>query len=1023
MSTKLRLLHIEDSESDAALVHRLLEKGGYDVEAERVETIEEFRAALTGGRAWDVIIADYRLPNFDTPATFALLRQMALDVPVIVVSGTIGEEVAVELMKAGASDYVMKDHLARLAPAVEREIAEARSRRARRQTEKTLVESTERLAIALEAAQMGTWEWNLVTNEVYWSPECYRIVKIDKFDGNFEHFAKLVHPDDIQRLADAARRAVAERSVFSLEFRVFRGDGELRWVSNFAQARYGVDGQPLRLMGIVQDIDNRKRSEDALIRSQATLDSLVASALDAVVVIDAAGTVVLWNPAAAKMFGYQAAEVLGRQLHELVVPPRMRAIAQKGFDLFIDSGEGRIVGSVVELAARRKDGSEFPVELGVAALRMPGALQAVGVVRDITARKQAEAALRESENRWQFALEGSGDGVWDWNAETNTTYFSRQWKAMLGYAEDEISDRPSEFDDRLHPEDREKVRLALEKHYSGESPIYSAEHRLRHKDGTYKWILGHGKVIRRSPEGKPLRVIGTHTDLTAVKAAEEEREKLRAQFLQSQKMESIGRLAGGVAHDFNNLLTVINGYAALLLGRIGADHPMRDSLDQIEKAGERATVLVRQLLAFSRKGVPVRETVVLDQLIENLRKSIFPLVGDDIRIVTNLEADLAAIMVDRSQLEQVVVNLVVNGRDAMPHGGVLTIQTSSGWVEGHCAVCNSAIEPASYVTLTVRDTGTGMDEETVHRLFEPFFTTKPVGKGTGLGMSVVHGIVTQNNGHIEVETKLGAGTEFRLHFPAVDMEGQTPKRVLIPALNGSERLLLVEDDAEVRRYLVQALGEYGYRVSAASSAEEALASAASEPVDLLVTDVSMPGTNGRDLAARIRAVRPGVRVLFVSGYESGAGEIDLDDGEAFIQKPFVPHELAAKVREVLDARSASMRVLLVDDEPGVRSFLRSVLEPEGYELKEAADGEQALKMLRTWTADLVITDLVMPEKEGLETIQILRLDYPKVRILAISGAGGGSYLSVAKHLGAHGVLAKPVNPEALRAKVRDLLRA
>jgi CheY-like chemotaxis protein len=317
-----------------------------------------------------------------------------------------------------------------------------------------------------------------------------------------------------------------------------------------------------------------------------------------------------------------------------------------------------------------------------------------------------------------------------------------------------------------------------------------------------------------------------------------------------------------------------------------------------------------------------------------------------------------------------------------------------------------------------------MEPQTLQHLFEPFFTTKPPGQGTGLGLSVVHGVVTQNDGHLCLTSQLGKGTEVRVYFPAVDpgliAEATKPKAML----GGAETLLLAEDNEDVRSYLLRVLEACGYRVSGVSRADEALSRLATEAFHLLITDIVMPEVSGVELAHEARILRPGMPVLFISGYSAGGtSPARFLEGEAFIQKPFAPEDLAAKVREVLNKGKLRARILIVDDEQGVRSFFKSVLERVGYEIKEASNGQQALKAIDNWFPDLVMTDLVMPEKEGLETIQTLRRVHPGIRLLAISGAAGGRYLPVASHMGADGVLNKPVSPEDLVEKVASVLKA
>ena len=821
MSTVLRVLQIEDSESDAALVQRVLKQTGYNIQVERVETAAEMRAALHRPDAgWDVIIADYRLPQFDAPSALAVLKESGLDIPFIVVSGTIGEELAVEMMRAGAHDYLMKGNMVRLGPAIKREIGEARSRSARREAEQGLLESADRLTMALSAAHMGVWEWDIDTGRVFWSKECLAIFRISEFNGTVEAFRNLLHPDDRDALMAAAEQAIADRRSFFAEFRSVLPSGEIIWLYDVGHARYDDTGKPTRLLGIVQDITARKHAEGELRRSQAMLDSVVRSALDAVAVIDDQGRIVHWNPAAEKIFGYRPEEVIGSVLHDLVAPERFRKDFERGYAEFLRTGTGPIVNKILEMPAIRRDGVEFPVELAVAPIKIGGANYAVGMVRDITARKAAETALRESEQRWSFALEGAGDGVWDWDGATGVAFYSRQWKAMLGMADDEVI--KGDFEDLIHPDDRERVHNAIESHLAGETGGYTAEYRLRCKDGSYKWILARGRIVSRTADGRPLRAIGTHTDLTPLKAAEAEREKLLEQFLQAQKMESIGRLAGGVAHDFNNLLTIINGYSSLLRSDPSCSELQREYVGQVIMAGDRAKALVAQLLSFSRKDPPSRSAVNVNKLVENMGKTVLRLMGEDVQMSTTLAASLPVANVDPNQLEQVLMNLAVNARDAMPKGGILTIETSSPEKEVTCDMCGRPVDPERYVAIAVRDTGTGMTAETRSHLFEPFFTTKPVGRGTGLGLSVVHGILSANGGHMTVKTVLGEGTEFRVYIPSVKAEPVQAPEPAGAVPRGTETILLVEDEETVRRFVGTALNRLGYQVREAASAAAAL---------------------------------------------------------------------------------------------------------------------------------------------------------------------------------------------------------
>ena len=540
-------------------------------------------------------------------------------------------------------------------------------------------------------------------------------------------------------------------------------------------------------------------------------------------------------------------------------------------------------------------------------------------------------------------------------------------------------------------------------------------------DGTVLEAEIHAAML---PEGL---ILCFCRDISERKQAGEERKKLHAQLIQAQKMESIGRLAGGVAHDFNNLLTVINGYSRMLLDTLSGDDPGRESLEEILRAGERAAGLTQQLLAFSRKQILQPRVLDFNRVVLELQPMLARLVGEDVKLCVKLHDGAATVFADPGQLEQVIMNLAVNARDAMPGGGRLRIETAveeagKGPAEWHMGA------RAGYVMLAVSDNGVGMDEATRRRMFEPFFTTKGIGKGTGLGLSMVQGIVEQSGGYLEVDSVPGRGTTFGIYLPRVaDARDDAAKAPGVPvaALRGHETVLVVEDQAEVRKYAADALKTYGYNVIQAENEGAALLLCEREPIDLVLTDVVMPNVSGRELAEHLVQHRPGMKVLFMSGYTDDAIENHgvLRKGAGFIQKPFSPGQLADKVRETLAAQARVARILVADDEPGVRSFLRLVLEGGGYEVIEAANGREALKAARAGQVDVVITDLVMPEQEGIETIQALRKDDAGIGIIAISGAFGGEYLKVAHRMGAESVLKKPVSPAVLLAKVAEVLKS
>ncbi len=640
---------------------------------------------------------------------------------------------------------------------------------------------------------------------------------------------------------------------------------------------------------------------------------------------------------------------------------------------------------------------------------------------NIKLAKSAQA-LRESEERYRhvsavfsdvaYACSAEVDGGYaiDWltgATERITGYSAEELKAMRCWGPLVIEEDRPRFDEKV----------------MGCAPGTSAtcELRIRHKDGSVRWLASSVECVLSREAPHTPRIYGGLVDLTERKQAEE-------RLLQAQKMESVGRLAGGVAHDFNNLLTVINGYSEMLLDLLSPGDPIRANLEEIHQAGEKAAGLTRQLLAFSRRQVLQPRVLDLNQVVVEMRPMLERLVGEDVDVRVELTTEAGIVRADPHQLEHAIMNLVVNARDAMPYGGKLSIQTVAlEWDHRH-AQPHPEARVGRYVMLAVSDTGVGMDEETRRHIFEPFFTTKGVGKGTGLGLSTVQGIVAQSGGFIEVLSEPGGGTTFKIYLPRAEEDAAREDRILesLPVLGGRETVLVVEDQAEVRGYVVAALKAYGYRVVQAGSADEALSLCESEEkhIHLLLTDVVMPNAGGRELADRLQKLQPGLKVLFMSGYTDDVivHHGVQAEGVEFIHKPFRPQQLATKVRKMLAPLKRHVLLLVTHDETGVRGLLRTVLEQSGYEVLEAEDGGQVIQQAGTGPVDLLITDLVMPEQEGLETIQALRQKAPGAGIIFLAGQFEKSKLPMAGSLAADAVLSRPFSSELLLATVAEVLR-
>jgi two-component system, cell cycle sensor histidine kinase and response regulator CckA len=659
MTDALRVLMVEDSPTDAKLLVQELRRTGRQVEFERVETAEAMRAALERG-SWDVVTSDWSMPKFTAAAALAIVKESRLDLPFIIVSGTIGEEAAVEAMRAGAHDYVLKDKLGRLTPAVEREVREAKERLAHR------------------------------------------------------------------------------------------------------------------------------KSEEALRASEVRFHRLSDSGVIGIVSADVHGNICDANDAYLQMVGYSREELLQGALRwSDLTPPELAHLGARSVEQLQATG----VAAPWETETFRKDGGRVPVLVGVAMLDFP---KTIAFIADLTERKQAEAGRKQAE-----------------------------------------------------------------------------------------------EALRQSEE----------------------------QLRQAQKMEAVGRLAGGVAHDFNNVLSVILSYADFILADLKPSDPLQADVGEISKAATRAAGLTRQLLTFSRQQVVEPRVIDLHEVLTGMDKMLQRILGEDVQLVSPPPKSSGRVKADPSHIEQVILNLVVNARDAMPTGGKLTIETGNVVLDDSYAMSHLPTRPGPYVMLAVSDTGIGMDRETQKRIFEPFFTTKEMGKGTGLGLSTVFGIVRQSGGNIWVYSEPGKGTTFKVYLPRVDDEVDVLRPPIAPStLRGTETILLVEDEEQVRVIALNILQRQGYRVIPARNAGEALliCERHTEGIDLLLTDVVMPQMSGPELAKRLAQTRPEMKVLCMSGYtdDSIVRHGVLETGVAFVQKPITPALLTRKVREVLDGEDVSTRIRL-----------------------------------------------------------------------------------------------------------------
>jgi two-component system, cell cycle sensor histidine kinase and response regulator CckA len=633
-----------------------------------------------------------------------------------------------------------------------------------------------------------------------------------------------------------------------------------------------------------------RAARDAAEKAKARFARLNEAGVIGTVVVDLVDRAVVdINDALLDLLGYSRDDFLaGRIVWRSLTPPEWRDLDNRAVDQLATTG----VAGLREKEYFRKDGTRIPVLAGSAMLR-DGTEQCISFVLDLTERKEAERGRREAERRSQRIVESSMVGIWMIDIDGQTTFMNARMAAILGI---DVSDGArAQFADFFLPEDLLAIRERLAQRSAGVSSSY--ETRFRRRDGSVGLL-----AIEASPmydaRGGYEGVLGMVSDVT-------QRLRLEEQLRQSQKMEAIGKLAGGVAHDFNNLLSVILSYAEMLLAEVKPGEPIRDDIDEMRKAGERAADLTRQLLMFSRQQVLAPKVLDLNEVLTSMNKMLERILGADVDLVSLPASPLGRVRADPSSLEQVIMNLVVNARDAMPTGGKLTMETGNVVLDEAFADTHLGVSPGPHVMLAVTDSGIGMDPSTLSRIFEPFFTTKESGKGTGLGLSTVFGIIKQSGGSVWVYSEKGRGTTVKVYLPRVDGAIESVRVTAAQrSLRGNETILLVEDDDQVRAVARGILLKNGYHVIEARNAGEALLHSEKHPttIHLLLSDVVMPQMSGPELAKRLAKSRPEMKVLCMSGYtdDSIVRHGVLEAQVAFLQKPFTPDMLARRVREVIE---------------------------------------------------------------------------------------------------------------------------
>ena len=725
--------------------------------------------------------------------------------------------------------------------------------------------------------------------------DIYEVTPAEVRDDAAAVFARL-HPDDVDRVGASITASAETLTPWRCTYRVRLPRRGLRWLDGHARPERLADGSTL-WHGYITDATEAEQARAALAESEQRYRILVEHAPEAIVVLEANGHFLDANSNAERLFGWSRDELLARGV-EAISPPRQpdgRASAAAAQSVITRALAGEVVA--FEWVHRDAAGRDFPCEVHLTRIPFAGRPLVRGSVLDISERTRARDHLR----RLQAAIECASSGLALADRAGRLTYVNPAFLALWGHtrAEDVLGQSVLGF--WRSPDEAAAVVAAL-----GHG-TWSGELTAQRLDGSERTVAVVASVFTDA-SGAPAGMLGSFTDVTEARA-------LAAQLVQSQKLESLGRLAGGIAHDFNNLLTVIKGYLTVAVAGLDPGDPVADDLHEVDRAADSAAALTRQLLAVSRRQVIAPVTLDLNAVVRRVHGMLERILGEDVALVLATAADLAPVRFDPGQAEQLLLNLAANARDAMPDGGQLTIATANVRFDADDARTRPGVEPGAYVRLTVADTGAGMRPEVREHAFEPFFTTKDIGKGSGLGLAMVHGAVAQNGGRIELDSAPGHGTAFQIYLPvAAAAPPPAPDARRTTGLpRGHETVLLVEDDADVRGLARRLIEPLGYRVYDHESGAAALAwlAATDAPVDLLLTDVIMPAMNGRELAERVAALRPTIRVLFVSGYTADliAHHGVLEPGVEFLAKPYTREALATRLRDLLDgpARPASAR--------------------------------------------------------------------------------------------------------------------
>jgi len=891
MKVPLRVLLVEDSESDADLIVRQLKKAEYSVHHERIENAKEMKKALEKQK-WDIVISDYKLPRFNAAAALTLLQKANIDIPFVIVSGSMGEELAVELMKAGAHDYLIKNKLVRLAQVVKRELAEAQMRRERKQSEEELRESEERYRCLVEVSP-DTVAVHANGKIVYINPAGIKLLRAhDRSELIDKPVLDIVHPDYKELVRQRVMGAIEQGKAQPMtEEKFLCLDGTVIDVEVVSVPTIFKGMKAVQV--VARNITDRKLVVEVLRHSEEMFRGVISAVPVGIGIVS--NREVQWvNDSLLHLIGRQKEEIIKKNARIFYSSDEMYdQVGKQFYDDLREKGRAHI-----EVDWQHKDGSILNIYLtGGAVDQQDISRGIVFAALDISERKRAEVELKESEERYRRLVEFSPDAIVV-HSEGKIRYVNPAALTLLGATDaSELIGKP--FLDIIHSDYRDSVHQQI---------ITLMKEDLALPLTEQKFIRLDGSIVDVEVAAMPI-VYKEKSAMQLVVRDISEQKKLQSQLLQTQKIQSIGTLAGGIAHDFNNILGIILAYSSLLDKSKLTPDKFSVSIIAINQAVQRGAALVRQILTFARKTDILFEPTDIPELIHELFSMLGQTFPKTITFSESIDKSLPFILADRTQIHQALLNLCINSRDAMPQGGSISISAGKQTKEQIYQNFPDAREK-EYVCLTVTDTGKGMDEATRQRVYDPFFTTKEKGKGTGLGLSVVYGIVQAHHGFIDVKSDMGRGTTFRLFFPVPVISEQTAvpqQSVESYEIGGTETIMFVEDEELLLQMVSFLLESKGYKVLCARDGLEAVNIFLShkQEIALVITDMGLPVMTGTDEFKKLREIDPNVKVIFASGFFEPdiKSELQKDGDNGFIQKPYDPNDILRMIRQVLDKKA------------------------------------------------------------------------------------------------------------------------